>query len=138
MTKLVGNIEPANVVSIDIIGGAKGEPGKDGKDGVDGYTPIKGVDYFDGKDGVDGKQGPSGDPFVYDDFTPEQLALLKGDKGNSGVYAGTTPPTDPEVKVFIDLTGESDDIATKQYVDTVVNTALDTVEDLINAVVEGN
>lgn len=31
-----------------------------------------------------GKQGEKGDPFVYSDFTPEQLAALKGDKGDTG------------------------------------------------------
>lgn len=41
----------------------------------DGYTPVKGVDYFD---------GAKGDPFTYKDFTPEQLASLKGDKGDKG------------------------------------------------------
>lgn len=44
----------------------------------DGHTPIKGVDYFDGE------KGDKGDPFTYDDFTPEQLASLKGDKGDKG------------------------------------------------------
>lgn len=44
----------------------------------DGYTPVKGVDYFDGE------KGDKGDPFTYGDFTPEQLASLKGDKGDKG------------------------------------------------------
>ena len=44
----------------------------------DGYTPVKGVDYFDGE------KGAKGDPFTYKDFTPEQLASLKGDKGDKG------------------------------------------------------
>ncbi|MBR3647129.1 MAG: hypothetical protein IKN59_01900 [Paludibacteraceae bacterium] len=29
-------------------------------------------------------KGDKGDPFTYDDFTPEQLAALKGDKGDDG------------------------------------------------------
>ena len=32
------------------------------------------------------RKGDKGDPFVYDDFTPEQLAKLKGDKGDPFVY----------------------------------------------------
>ena len=44
----------------------------------DGYTPVKGVDYFDGA------KGDKGDPFTYKDFTPEQLASLKGEKGDKG------------------------------------------------------
>lgn len=31
-----------------------------------------------------GPQGPPGEPFTYDDFTPEQLAALKGPKGDDG------------------------------------------------------
>jgi len=48
----------------------KGEPGKPG------YTPVKGKDYSDGE---------KGDPFTYEDFTPEQLAALKGAPGYTPV-----------------------------------------------------
>lgn len=34
--------------------------------------------------GAPGKDGDKGDAFVYEDFTPEQLLLLKGDKGDKG------------------------------------------------------
>lgn len=36
--------------------------------------------------GPRGKEGPKGDPFRYEDFTPEQLEALKvkGDKGDEG------------------------------------------------------
>lgn len=76
--------------------GPQGEPGKDGlngKDGVngkDGHTPVKGVDYFDGEQGpqgIQGEPGPAGRdgaPFTYDDFTPEQLAALRGPQGAQG------------------------------------------------------
>lgn len=37
-----------------------------------------------GLPGEEGKQGPKGDPFRYEDFTPEQLAALKGPKGDDG------------------------------------------------------
>ena len=37
-----------------------------------------------GTKGDKGDQGEKGDPFTYDDFTPEQLAALKGDKGDTG------------------------------------------------------
>ena len=50
----------------------------------DGYTPVKGVDYFDGE------KGDKGEPFTYDDFTTEQLASLKGEKGDNGAD-GYTP-----------------------------------------------
>lgn len=75
---------------LESLQGKDGKDGKDGRDGADGpqgekgkdgYTPIKGVDYFDG---IDGKDGVKGDPFRFEDFTPEQLASLKGDKGDKG------------------------------------------------------
>ena len=37
-----------------------------------------------GLPGEQGTRGPKGDPFRYEDFTPEQLAALKGPKGDKG------------------------------------------------------
>nr|DAN57045.1 MAG TPA: nucleoid-associated protein [Caudoviricetes sp.] len=37
-----------------------------------------------GLPGEQGTQGPKGDPFRYEDFTPEQLTALKGPKGDKG------------------------------------------------------
>ena len=37
-----------------------------------------------GEKGDTGSKGDKGDPFVYSDFTPEQLASLKGEKGDNG------------------------------------------------------
>ena len=37
-----------------------------------------------GPAGQDGAQGPKGDPFTYDDFTPEQLEALRGPQGIQG------------------------------------------------------
>ena len=34
--------------------------------------------------GLEGPQGPKGEPFRYEDFTPEQLEALKGPKGDDG------------------------------------------------------
>jgi hypothetical protein len=34
--------------------------------------------------GDPGEQGEKGDPFIYEDFTPEQLADLKGEQGDPG------------------------------------------------------
>lgn len=48
---------------------------------------------FDGKD------------FTFEDFTPEQLADLKGEQGDPGVYVGSeTPPED--ATVWVDPNGE--------------------------------
>ena len=41
-----------------------------------------------GQQGVQGEQGEKGDPFLYADFTTEQLALLKG---KAFTYADFTP-----------------------------------------------
>ena len=73
-----------------------------------------------------GKQGDKGDPFKYSDFTAEQLASLKGEKGadgkdgytpvknvdyfdgidgESGVYLGSNTPPDTAI-VWVDPNGE--------------------------------
>lgn len=36
-------------------------------------------------------------------------------KGDSGVYIGATEPSDPDVNVWIDTTGDSDIVATPPY-----------------------
>ena len=41
--------------------------------------------------GPRGERGPKGDPFTYDDFTPEQLEQLKGPKGDPFTYNDFTP-----------------------------------------------
>lgn len=41
---------------------------------------VKNLDGLGNK----GDKGDKGDPFVYEDFTPEQLAALKGEKGDKG------------------------------------------------------
>ena len=51
--------------------GTPGKKGDTGEPGKDGYTPVKGVDYFDGE------PGEKGEPFRYEDFTPEQLDGLE-------------------------------------------------------------
>lgn len=45
------------------------------------YGIPKGVK---GDKGDTGSKGDKGDPFIYSDFTPEQLASLKGEKGDKG------------------------------------------------------
>ena len=47
----------------------------------DGATPWKLLSF---KKGPKGNKGDKGNPFVYSDFTDEQLALLKGAKGDTG------------------------------------------------------
>lgn len=52
--------------------------GEDGKDGEQGPIGPQGIQ------GLKGDEGPQGDPFVYSDFTPEQLSSLIGPKGEKG------------------------------------------------------
>ena len=109
----------------------KGEPGRDGIDGIDGksaviksvtatvddkvgtpavivqtggtelertlaleFKNLKGEPFrFEDftKDQLALLKGEKGDPFTYGDFTQEQLALLKGEKGDAFTYADFTP-----------------------------------------------
>ena len=57
-----------------------------------------------GPKGEIGVQGPKGDPFVYSDFTPEQLAALKGPIGPQGEIGERGPKGDPFV--YSDFTPE--------------------------------
>ena len=70
----------------------KGPAGKQGPQGIPGEM------------GIQGPQGEKGDPFTYDDFTPEQLEGLQGPQGIQGPKGDTGPqgeqgpqgPTGPE------------------------------------------
>ena len=47
-------------------------------------TEQEWLDSLKGLQGPQGEPGPKGDPFRYEDFTPEQLGALKGPKGDKG------------------------------------------------------
>ena len=64
--------------------------------------------------GDTGPKGDTGDAFTYDDFTPEQLAALKGDTGDTG-------PAGPK--------GDTGDTGPM----TVIKGSYDTLEELIAA-----
>lgn len=59
---------------------------------IKGETGAQGIP---GSPGSTGPQGEKGDPFRYSDFTPEQLAALKGPKGDPG-DTGATGPQGPQ------------------------------------------
>ena len=50
-------------------------------------TEQEWLDSLKGLQGPQGDPGPKGEPFRYEDFTPEQLEALKGPKGNDGLSA---------------------------------------------------
>ena len=50
-------------------------------------------------------------------------ANILGPEGESGVYVGTTEPTDDSL-IWINPEGQGDAIATKEYVDNAINAAL--------------
>ena len=58
------------------IQGEAGPAGQDGKDGKDGEQ---------GQQGEQGIQGEKGDAFKFEDFTEEQLELLRGPQGEQGI-----------------------------------------------------
>ena len=53
---------------------------------------------FNGKDGKD---------FTYEDFTPEQLEDLKGERGPSAVAMQDEEPTDKEIVIWVDTDDDS-------------------------------
>ena len=74
-------LRPFTSSSIGIKGNSK-ESVKIVQQGIKGEKGDKGDR---GEQGLQGDKGEKGDAFTYEDFTPEQLASLKGDKGDDGV-----------------------------------------------------
>ena len=64
--------------------GEKGDKGDKGEQGIQGEKGDVGEQGIQGVQGENGDKGDKGDAFTYDDFTAEQLALLKGEKGEQG------------------------------------------------------
>ncbi len=64
--------------------GDKGDDGDRGPKGEKGDRGAQGVQGIQGVQGPKGDKGEKGDAFTYQDFTPEQLAALKGEKGDAG------------------------------------------------------
>lgn len=71
-------------------------------DGTSTSVPImNGAKGDTGAQGIQGIQGVQGEAFTYEDFTPEQLAALKGDDGNPGYcwikWASVEPTADADM-----------------------------------------
>lgn len=71
----VGPQGPRGEQGLRGVQGQRGEVGPQGSQGPQGLTGAK---------GDKGERGLKGDPFTYSDFTAEQLAALKGPKGEQG------------------------------------------------------
>lgn len=71
--------------------GPQGERGEQGIQGERGPQDVEGPKGEKGDKGDIGPKGDKGEPFRYDDFTSEQLASLKGPKGEDGKTINTTP-----------------------------------------------
>ena len=79
-----------------LLKGAKGDTGDTGPRGLQGEkgdTGAQGIQGAKGDKGNKGDKGDRGPAFTYEDFTSEQLAALKGEKGNP---AETDQTYDPE------------------------------------------
>lgn len=75
----------------------------------DWIASLKGEKGDTGNKGDKGDAGEKGDPFVYSDFTPEQLESLKGQKGDPGnaatVTVGETVTLEPGSDALVENTG---------------------------------
>lgn len=68
---------------------------------------------------IQGPQGIPGESFTYEDFTPEQLAALKGEKGDPLTYDDMTQDQKESLKeaIVADMGGSLENYATKEYVE---------------------
>ena len=76
--------------------GAKGDTGEKGAQGPQGDQGIQGLQGIQGPKGADGLKGDTGEQGPVGE---------KGADGDSGVYVGSSTPTDPQKNVWIDPTG---------------------------------
>lgn len=96
-------------INIDVIGsGPAGPPGIQGPQGPEG-SPGEAATIAVGTVTT----GDPGDPVSVTNSGTSSAAVLnftipKGDTGDPGVYYGTTTPTDPDIKVWIDPSGTAD------------------------------
>ena len=117
------------------IQGPPGPPGKDGINGAKGEQGLQGPPGPPGRDGTKGEQGipgppgPKGEPFKYSDFTAEQLALLKGPKGDNGTQPELTFTLDENGDLFVDIAYSSN--PTSNTGTTAVNIAVTKIYDVV-------
>ena len=101
--------------------GAKGEKGADGLQGQSTYELAVSLGYIGSEEEwLNSLKGEKGDPFLYIDFTTEQLEALKGDRGKQGEAGinatnGTVKNqnTGLDTKIWIGTQQEYDDLIIK-------------------------
>ena len=129
--------------------GIQGEPGRQGPRGLTGpqgprgYTGAPGTPGQQGPIGPQGQQGPIGpqgpagqDGTVsFDELTPEQLAMLKGPKGDTGAQGPQGPKGDTGPQGPVGPQGPKGDpgevpadVATKTYVSEQLATKQDKLD----------
>ena len=88
----------------------KGEQGERGLQGEKGERGEQGIQGSPGEKGAQGEKGEQGEKGI------------QGETGDSGVYIGTEEPID--ANVWIDPSGEAEEMITKEYVDTAIASAI--------------
>lgn len=92
-------VETANSVREDadagLFIGPQGPAGETGATGPQGPAGEPGPAGETGPMGPEGPPGEKGDPFVYEDFTPQQLEALTGPQGPQGETGPRGPKGDP-------------------------------------------
>jgi len=102
------NEETGQVTYYDTTGATinhHGIMGPTGPTGPRGATGQRGLMGATGAIGPTGPQGEKGDPFTYEDFTSNQLSLLKGPKGDTGATGPQGPKGDTGATGPIGLQG---------------------------------
>ena len=113
--------------------GDTGASGPQGPQGPKGDTGDTGPQGPKGDTGSQGLQGPKGDAFTFEDFTPEQLASLKGQKGDIGPQGPQGPKGEKGDKgdsgtITIDtsLSTTSTNAVQNKAITTAINSKADT------------
>ncbi|UDQ97655.1 hypothetical protein AAEX28_11690 [Lentisphaerota bacterium WC36G] len=97
-------------VELNLLKGDKGDTGDKGADGTMIFSDLT-EEQKESLKGDKGETGDKGDPFIYEDFTPEQLLGLKGDTGDTGEKGDKGDPF-----TFNDMTEEQkSEIATHSH-----------------------
>ena len=113
--------------------GATGPQGPKGDTGDIGPQGPKGDTGDIGPSGPQGPQGPKGDAFTFEDFTPEQLASLTGQKGDIGPQGPQGPKGekgdkgDPgTITIDTSLSTTSTNAVQNKAITTAINSKADT------------